>query len=176
VNTQGDKEIYFDLSTRYDTLRSEVAAAGSVQVTRQYLDPKTNEPIEHFETGQLIKVQIKVQAPESAYFMAVEDHLPGGLEALNEGLSAASEISMDIWGYEDYRPTYWQEYGYNYKEIRGDRVVFFITSFEKGTRTFTYYTRATTAGHFVALPVQAYAMYDSSLWGRSDSTRVSISK
>lgn len=78
--------------------------------------------------------------------MAVEDYLPGGLEALNERLSAANQVSMDSWGYEDYRPYYWQEYGYNYKEIRGDREVFFITSLEKGARTFTYYARATTLG------------------------------
>ncbi len=83
---------------------------------------------------------------------------------------------MDVWGYEDYRPSYWEEYGYNYKEIRGDRVVFFITSFEKGTRTFTYYARATTSGQFTALSAQAYAMYDLSLWGRSESINIKISK
>ncbi|MBK9926685.1 MAG: hypothetical protein IPP66_15530 [Anaerolineales bacterium] len=36
-------------------------------------------------------------------------------------------------------------------------MVFFITSVEKGNRTFTYYARATTSGQFIALPVQAYA-------------------
>jgi uncharacterized protein YfaS (alpha-2-macroglobulin family) len=106
----------------------------------------------------------------------VEDYLPGGLEALNEGLSAINEVSMESWGYESYQPFYWKDYGYNYKEIRGDRVVFFITSFEKGVRTFTYYARATTPGQFVALPAQGYAMYDLSLWGRSESVNVQINK
>jgi uncharacterized protein YfaS (alpha-2-macroglobulin family) len=71
----------------------------------------------------------------------------------------------------DYR---WDEYGYNYKEIRGDRVVFFITTFEKGSRTFTYFARATTPGQFIALPTQIYAMYDLSMWGRSDITQFQI--
>ena len=71
---------------------------------------------------------------------------------------------------------YWEEYGYNYKEIRGDRVVFFITALDKETRTFTYYARATTPGQFIALPAQAYAMYDSGQWGRSASTYVRVSK
>jgi uncharacterized protein YfaS (alpha-2-macroglobulin family) len=126
--------------------------------------------------GQLVKVEMRVQFSENAYFVAVEDYLPGGLVALNEGLSAANQVSMDSWGYEDYRQSYWQDYGYNYKEIRGDRVVFFITSLEKGTRTFTYYARATTSGQFIALPAQAYAMYDLSLWGRSESVNVQIDK
>jgi uncharacterized protein YfaS (alpha-2-macroglobulin family) len=174
VTTQGDNPIYFDLSTRYDLLRSEVGAAGNIQVTRTYLDPKTKKPLENFEAGQLIKVEVHVQSPEAIFFLAVEDYLPGGLEALNEGLSAANQVSMESWGYESYQQLYWEEYGYNYKEIRGDRVVFFITALERGDRTFTYYARATTPGQFVALPAQAYAMYDLSLWGRSESTNIQI--
>jgi len=176
VTTQGTDPIYFDLSTRYDLLQNEVKAAGNITVIRKYLDPKTKQPIESFEAGQLVKVEVRVQAPENAFFLAVEDYLPGGLEALNEGLSAANQVSMGSWGYEDYRPFYWEEYGYNYKEIRGDRVVFFITTFEKGARTFTYYARATTPGQFVALPAHAYAMYDLSLWGRSESVNIQINK
>jgi alpha-2-macroglobulin len=176
VITQSDNPIYFDLSTRYDLLRNEVEAAGSIQVTRKYLDPKTKAPIESFEAGQLVKVEVRVQIPEDTFFLAVEDHLPGGLEALNEGLSAINEVSMETWGYESYQPFFWQDYGYNYKEIRGDRVVFFITSFEKGARTFTYYARATISGEFIALPAQAYAMYDLSLWGRSESMNIEINK
>jgi alpha-2-macroglobulin len=176
VKTQGENPIYFDLSTRYDLLGTEVEAAGSIQVARTYLDPKTKAPIERFEAGQLVKVEVHVQVPENTFFLAVEDYLPGGLEALNEGLSAANQVSMNDWGYESYQPFLWEEYGYNYKEIRGDRVAFFITSLGKGTHTFTYYARATTPGQFVALPAQAYAMYDLSLWGRSESTEIQINK
>ena len=177
VTTQGANQIYFDLSTRYNLLRSDIPSAGNIHITRTYLDPTTNEPIESFKAGQLVKVQVNVDVPENTSFMAVEDHLPGGLEALNEGLNATNEVSMDYWGYEEsYQQLYWEDYGYNYKEIRGDRVVFFITSFEQGTRTFTYYARATTPGQFVALPSQAYAMYDLSLWGRSENTNVQINR
>jgi uncharacterized protein YfaS (alpha-2-macroglobulin family) len=176
VSTQGDHPVYFDLSTHYDLLQDKVQAAGSIEVNRKYLDPKTNKPLEGFEAGQLVKVEVSVNMPENAFFLAVEDYLPGGLEALNEGLNAANQVDMDSWGYEDYRPYYWEDYGYNYKEIRGDRVAFFITTFEKGARTFTYYARATTPGQFVALPAQAYAMYDSNLWGRSEPANIQINK
>jgi hypothetical protein len=168
--------VYFDLSTRYDLLQREVEAAGNIKVTRRYLDPKTKAPIEQFQAGQLVKVEVRVNVPEQAFFLAVEDYLPGGLEALNEGLSATNQVNMDYWGYEEYRPFYWQEYGYNYKEIRGDRVVFFTTNFEKGVRTFTYYARVTTPGQFTVLPAQVYAMYDLNLWGRSESSSIQVSK
>jgi uncharacterized protein YfaS (alpha-2-macroglobulin family) len=176
VITQDENPVYFDLSTRYDLLQSDVEAAGNVLVTRQYLDPKTKKPLHNFEAGQLVRVEVKVAVPENAYFFAVEDYLPGGLEAINEGLNTTNSVSMDMWGYEGYLPFYWQDYGYNYKEIRGDRVVFFITTLEKGTHTFSYYARVTTPGQFIALPAQAYAMYDTDLWGRSESAHIQISK
>lgn len=176
VRAQGDNPLYFDLSTRYDLRQSDVEAAGNIQVTRRYLDPATGASLESFQSGQVVKVEVKIDVPENAYFLAVEDHLPGGLEALNEGLSATNEVSYSMWGYENYVQYYWQDYGYNYKEIRGDRVVFFITSFEKGAHTFSFYARATTPGQFLALPAQVYAMYDTNLWGRSQSANIEIYK
>jgi len=146
-----------------------VDAAGSIKVTRQYLDPDTKKAITSFEPGQLVKVQVTAQLPENSYFLAIEDHLPGGLEALNEGLGYSNTFDPYAWEYN-----IWDDFNYNYKEIRGDRVVFFISELEKGKQTFTYFARATTSGEFLALPTQVYAMYDASMWGRSESMEVSV--
>ncbi len=139
VRTEGESPVYFDLSTRYDLLQSEAEASGSIRVNRKYLDPKSGNEITNIQAGQLVKVEVQINVPTDTYYLAVEDHLPGGLEALNEGLNATSYVPTDPWGYDDYWQSYWEDYGYNYKEIRGDRVVFFITSFVKGSRTFSYY-------------------------------------
>lgn len=169
VSTQGGSPIYFDLSTKYDLLQNSVEAAGSIKLTRQYLDVDTKKIITSFVPGQLVKVQVTVQMPENGYFFAVEDHLPGGFEALNEGLGFSNVYDPYAWEYN-----VWGDFGYNYKEIRGDRVVFFISELEKGKHTFTYYARVTTVGEFLALPVQAYAMYDLAMWGRSESTEIVV--
>jgi uncharacterized protein YfaS (alpha-2-macroglobulin family) len=176
VTTQGGHALYYDLSTDYDLLQSNPAAAGKIKVKRSYLDPKTKQPLTEIQAGQLVKVTLVVDVPESTPFIAVEDYLPGGLEALNEGLNATPIGAASPWGgyYEDFTHYYWEDYGYNYKEIRGDRVVFFITTFENGSRTFSYYARATTPGQFTALPAQVYAMYDLSMWGRSDGIAIQI--
>ena len=174
VSTQGDHPLFFDLSTRYDLLQADTAAAGKITVARRYLDPETELPLETIRAGQLVKVELTVDVPQDSSFLAVEDYLPGGLEALNEGLNTTNYAVS----YSDYDEGwihyYWRDYGYNYKEIRGDRVVFFITSFEQGSRTFTYYARATTTGQFAALPTQAYAMYDLGMWGRSAGGQILI--
>jgi uncharacterized protein YfaS (alpha-2-macroglobulin family) len=162
--------LYYDLITRYTLARQAVQPAGNIAITRRYLDPKTSKPLESVTAGQLVKVQLTVKMRQAGSFMLVEDHLPGGLEALNEGLNSTSHVSLD---YDDtqYR---WQEYGYNNKEIYGDRVTFFVTEMQSGSTTFSYLARASTSGTFIALPVEAYAMYDPLLWGRSSDAKLVV--
>ncbi|HMN28012.1 MAG TPA: hypothetical protein PKE45_07640, partial [Caldilineaceae bacterium] len=139
---------------------------GAITVARTYLDAASGEPILTMTPGQLVKVQLTVATSDNRFYMIVEDRLPGGLEALNESLGTTSHIALAY----DQEPTYyWQDYGYNYKEVRGDRVSFFISELPVGERMFTYLARATHAGDFVALPAEAYAMYDLTAWGRSAS-------
>lgn len=112
--------------------------------------------------------------PENASFVIVEDRLPGGLEALNESLNSTTQDAIN-YEFEYYEERFfWQDYGYNYKEIRGDRVSFFITEIQRGSKIFKYLARATMSGTFTALPAEAYAMYDEQIWGRSSSASTII--
>jgi len=172
LKTRGNAQIYFDLTTEYSRLKASPQAVGKIKVSRRYLDPDSQLPSNDFEPNQLVQVELTIEVPEDISYFALEDYLPGGLEALNERLNASVE-PVESWNYEAF---FWNDYGYNYKEIRGDRVTLFITSLHKGKHIFTYMARATTPGQFTALPAQAYAMYDLSLWGRSDNTKVLITR
>jgi uncharacterized protein YfaS (alpha-2-macroglobulin family) len=175
--TSGTDPLYYDVITSYITPKQSTAAAGPILISREYLDPKTNKPLEAIIEGQLVKVKLTLNIPVHSSFMILEDHLPGGLEALNTGLSSTTqEIVQYESAYSDYyEETFrWQDNGYNYKEIHGDRVSFFITEMAKGSRSFVYFARATSTGTFTALPAEAYAMYNESIWGRSASTSVEI--
>ncbi|MEM7113627.1 MAG: Ig-like domain-containing protein [Chloroflexota bacterium] len=158
--------LYATLNYHLYEAQSEIDAAGIVKIERTYLDPETNEPLTTVEPGQLVRVRLAVTLPNRASFMLVEDQLPGGLEALNENLNSTSRV--DSYGY-DQRQGNWQRLGYNHKEVFGDRVSFFITEMKQGTTTFTYMARALHTGSFVAMPTEAYAMYDLATWGRSAS-------
>jgi uncharacterized protein YfaS (alpha-2-macroglobulin family) len=97
------------------------------------------------------------------------------LEALNEGLNTTSHVAAAYdYYYDDSYYYHWQELGYNYKEIFGDRVSFFVTEMEPGRRVFSYYARATGNGRFTAMPAEVYAMYNLALWGRSASDQITI--
>lgn len=175
LTAPGDHTIFYDLSTSYDLLQTDPSAAGPLQITRTYYDATSDTELDlnHIKAGQLIKVEVNVHAEKGLSYVAVEDHLPGGLEALNEKLNTVIApmryygYTGDYWNYEDVTHYYWSDYGYNYKEIRDAQVTFFITNFEKGFHRFEYYARATSTGKFTALPAKAYAMYDAHAWGRS---------
>ncbi|RPI90446.1 MAG: hypothetical protein EHM40_18350, partial [Chloroflexi bacterium] len=172
LQAEGNSQVYFDLTTQYSRLQDASEAIGKIKISRRYVDPNDKTATHNLESNQLVQVELTIDVPEDISYFALEDYLPGGLEALNEGLNASQEPGVS-WNYE---VLFWDDRGYNYKEIRGDRVVFFITSLSRGKHTFRYMARATTAGQFVALPAQAYAMYDLSLWGRSDRADLQINE
>ena len=158
-------KLYYALTSRI--IRPQVALdpTGVIGVIRTYFDGGSGARIERAVAGQLVRVELEVVLPVDGFYLLIEDKLPGGLEALNENLNSESHL-VDDFGEPIY---YWQDLGYNYKEIRGDRVSFFVTELSPGTYEYSYLARATHAGAFVALPAEVAAMYDLALWGRSGS-------
>jgi hypothetical protein len=163
VRIEHEGKLYYQVSSRVYLEQAEIDAAGDVVVTRVYRDGETGRVVTAVTPNQLIQVDVTVNMPADASYVIVEDRLPAGLEPLNEKLGTTTLAARD-----DNRP-YWEQRGYNYKEIRDNRVSFFITDMAEGSHTFTYFARATHEGDFVAMPAEVYAMYDASVWGRSAS-------
>jgi uncharacterized protein YfaS (alpha-2-macroglobulin family) len=172
ITQSGAGRLYYVLSNRVYRPEEAITAAGEIAVSRVYLDPETGQQITSVQAGELVKVQVTVVMPTSGSYIIVEDNPPGGLEPLNERLNTTSQIAG---AYSWQEPTYyWRDYGYNYKEVHGDRVSFFITEMGSGRHVFTYFARATHSGQFVAMPVELYAMYDLTNWGRSASSVLTV--
>jgi hypothetical protein len=164
TSAQGPGCLYYVINHRVYRPQEAIKAAGDVEVKRIYVDAETKQPLDTVSAGQLVEVRIAVTLPKEGAYILVEDYLPGGLEALNERLNTTSHVASTP------EPVYyWKSYGYNHKEVWGNRVVFFITELSEGSHIYTYYARATHAGDFVALPTEVSAMYDRSIWGRSAS-------
>jgi len=167
----------------YYTLRSEVqrAPAGaeipglqtherSITVQREYRLRGSQGPMTEFQAGDLVEVVLTLDVPEETWYVVVDDPLPAGFEALNERLGTTSHLSTL---YEE--PVYfWEQYGYNRKDVRDEQVSFFITYLPPGEKTLTYLLRAIHAGSFTALPAQVYPMYEPEVWSRSQSSRCQI--
>jgi len=170
LQQEGEGKLYYALTTRMLRPQPAIDPAGVVSVTRSYRDAESGARIESAQAGQLLQVELEVVLPVDGFYLLIEDKLPGGLEALNESLNSESHLFDDS-GNGIY---YWEELGYNYKEVRGDRVSFFVTELVAGSYTYSYLARATHAGEFVALPAEVSAMYDLALWGRSGSNVLEV--
>jgi uncharacterized protein YfaS (alpha-2-macroglobulin family) len=163
ITQSGGGQLYYVVNGRVYQPQTAIEAAGVVSVKREYLHPQTHAPLTSIEPGEVVEVRLTVTLPDAASYVIVEDKLPGGFEALNEQLDNTSMIAATN------RAT-----NYTYKETRGERVSFFITEMSAGKHEFTYFVRATQDGRFVAMPAEAYAMYDLATWGRSSSAAVVI--
>ena len=142
----------------------------SIPVQREYWLKGSEEPTTEFQQGDLVEVRLTLDVPEESWYIIIDDPLPAGFEALNERLGTASHVAA-----ADLAHLYrWEEYGYNRKEVRDERVSLFITHLEPGQRTFTYLARANSVGNFVALPAEVYPMYEAEAWSRSDGAHCRI--
>jgi uncharacterized protein YfaS (alpha-2-macroglobulin family) len=178
IESSTDSSLYYLVSSRMNLGQARIDASG-IPVSRVYLDPETMKPITRAEAGDLVIVRLTVNAAETGYYVMLEDFLPGGLEALNEGLNNTghnADLATGDYSYSYQDIFFYDQLGYNNKELRSDRVIFFISELSKGARVFQYVARATVSGEFIALPAQLTAMYEPEFWGRSASAVFTVTR
>ena len=158
----GGGQIFYRVDTHVYAGEILAAPAGSVSVTRIYLD-STSQQAAAFTIGSLVRVEVEVNLPAAASYVLVEDTVPAGLEPINPNLVNSESAAQSQLGDE-----------YDYLEIRDGRVSFFITDLHAGHHTFVYLARVVQAGEFMSMPAEAYAMYDESVWGRSEGVVLTV--
>lgn len=182
VEKTGAGRLYYTLAVRlslfYPQFEATASAGTGIQVSRGY---RLSEAVaggvrgtsdREFALGDVVEVRLGVELSEDAHYVIIEDHLPAGFEALSERINPLIWTPWDV-----FRPVpFWREYGYNNKEVRDDRVSFFVTWLGAGQHEFTYRMRATRPGQFSALPAEAYPMYRPEIWGRSASDQVTVGR
>ena len=161
-----------------------------IAVERWYEDYATGQPIVRAPEGALVRVRLRITLPAERRFLALEDPLPAGLEAVDLSLRtaglpgpganaepAAPEGEEEEepqeqggylydWYYGSWDAGWWSPF--DHRELRDDRVVYVATYLWRGTYTATYVARATTPGVFVRPPAHAEEMYNPAVQGRSD--------
>ncbi|HEY0602747.1 MAG TPA: Ig-like domain-containing protein [Herpetosiphonaceae bacterium] len=174
LERQGDQgRLYYTLRMRYyeDAAAVQPLDQG-LAVQREYsaVDSTTltatGELIKQARIGDLVQVRLTLTVPENVRYLAVEDMLPAGLEALDTSLKTVSDFAPDpaLDNAATEYPDWWY---FSQTEIRHDRVALFATDLPKGTYHYTYLARATTIGSFQTLPATAYQMYAPEVFGRS---------
>jgi uncharacterized protein YfaS (alpha-2-macroglobulin family) len=157
-----------------------------IEVERWYEDYFTGHPIVSAPEGALVRVRLRIRLPAERRFLALEDPLPAGLEAVDLSLattglpgpaanagretgeeeSGAGEAYPYGWYYGSWDGGWWSPF--DHRELRDDRVLYVATYLWPGTYTASYVARATTPGVFMRPPAHAEEMYNAAVHGRSD--------
>ncbi|MBV9789942.1 MAG: Ig-like domain-containing protein [Chloroflexi bacterium] len=174
LDRQGDKgRLYYTLRMRYYQDAADVQPLDQgLAVQREYsaVDSTTltatGELIKQAKLGDVVQVRLTLTVPENVRYLAVEDMLPAGLEALDTSLKTVSDFAQGP-EFDNAATEYPDWWYFNQTEIRHDRVALFATDLPKGTYHYTYLARATTPGSFQTLPATAYQMYAPEVFGRS---------
>jgi len=139
-----------------------------------------------FVGGDLVLADLVVVASSPREFVVIDDPLPAGLEPVDARL-ATTGASLDVESvgepatdddYEgrDDRLATGSEYlsSWPRREMRDDRVLFFVEHMAAGMYHYRYLARATTFGTFVVPPTKAEEMYVPEVFGRSGAITVEV--
>jgi uncharacterized protein YfaS (alpha-2-macroglobulin family) len=136
-----------------------------------------------YHGGDLVLADVVVVTPSPRNFVVVDDPLPAGLEPVDARLATTgASLAVDATD-ETYDPdgdglatgrTYLSSSVR--RELRDDRVLFFVEHMAAGMYRYRYLARATTLGRFVAPPTRAEEMYAPETFGRTAASTVEVSK
>jgi len=141
-----------------------------------------------FKAGDLVIADLVIVSPSPRDFVVVDDPLPAGFEAVDSHLATTSSAlsvgdsndggSCSDCDYEEARDdlaaghTFFEDY--SQRELRDDRVLFFIDHMAAGMYHYRYLARATTFGKFVLPSTRVEEMYTPETFGRNGATLVNV--
>ena len=115
------------------------------------------QPGELVNSGDLLEVELGVEAKNDYDYVLIEDIKPAGCEPVEvrSGEHAGQGLYANM-------------------ELRDQKVAFFVSQLPQGRRVLSYRLRAETPGAFHVLPTNSYAMYAPEVRALSDEARISI--
>ena len=120
--------------------------------------------------GSLVRVRLSITNNADRNYIAIEDLLPAGFEALNTSLLTTETVdqSRESDMARRSRPAI------SYQDFGDHRAAFYADELKSGSYEFVYYARAATAGTFF-LPISlAEAMYDPDSYGTTGGGSITI--
>lgn len=184
-------QLYYTLRYGYSRPGAQVAARNEgLSIIREYVQPAKGGaalPIREVKAGDLVEVRLTIIAPQDAYYLTASDPLPAGLEAVNgtlqttgltEGLAPPSLYDL-LGGDPNQKGDNPDGQAatalyFDNVQMRDEQTILAATYLPAGVYEYRYLARATTPGTYAAPPAQVHLTYLPDVWGRSDSTTVTV--
>ncbi len=148
---------------------------------------------QRFHAGDLVIADLVIATPSPRDYVVIDDPLPAGFEAVDAGLATTAswldpsepataesgdESQGDCEGCESARDAAAHGHAFQSswyrREVRDDRVLFFVDHMPAGMYHYRYLARATTAGTFVLPPAKVEEMYTPETHGRTGADTVVV--
>ena len=128
------------------------------------------------DSDQFITAQLTLTLPHDSYYVMVEDHIPAGMEVLNQNLKTSQQQGVESTDvqvqFEDDDPYAkgWGWWLFNDPQIHDDGILFTSNYLPAGSYTLTYTLIPLQAGEFQVLPAHAWQSFFPEVQGTSAGT------
>ena len=155
VSVKGKGDAYYYWLSEGIPLSETVEEKDSgMQVKRSFLT-RDGKPLDakSIKQGDVIVVEVALDAPLAYKNVVVEDLLPACFEIENPRIATAEKID---WIQKDLLEA-------THVDMRDDRLIIFTDLTGEGKQYYRYVVRAVTRGRFILPAINAYCMYDPSI-------------
>ena len=166
IELEGDGTVWWFLTEEGVPLASDLPSEDAgLTVRRRYVDKSGAEIDGPIPQGDIVRVEISLEASRRLENVVITDLLPAGLEVENPRLGKrrrrATEPHVDELEVEHF-------------DIRDDRVLLYIRRTPDRRAVYSYAARAVTRGEFALPPIAAECMYDAGIFSRHGAGRVEV--
>jgi uncharacterized protein YfaS (alpha-2-macroglobulin family) len=149
----------------------------SIERTYCLAEQKTCTPLSSLKLApdQFVTAQLTLNLPHDSYYVMVEDHIPAGMEILDNSLKT-SQLGVDSTDvqvqFDDKSPFAdgWGWWLFNQPQIHDEGILFTADHLPAGTYVLTYTLIPVQAGEFRVLPAHAWQSFFPEVQGTSAGT------
>lgn len=166
VEVTGNEPVYVSAKLSGYNLKPPAPRQEVIDIRRRYFDLQ-GAPIERLtrlKTGDLVLVELQIDAERRYRNLLVADLLPAGLELENQNLDNAVKID-DIRVDDQALRYWWQQEPATYSQYLDDRFMASMDISSYRTRRLYYLARAVTPGTYTVPPPYAEDMYFADQFG-----------
>src|SRR5258708_10667149 len=163
---EGAGTLYYTAQIKtYQPVEKVKALSRGIVIQRAYSleTDKNHTPITTAHVGDEIRVTLTIVVPETLNYVAIEDPIPAGTQAIDLHLETSARENLN-----DPLQYGWEYWVFTHIELRDDRTVLYAPYLPKGTYQYIYQLRAGVPGIYRVMPTNGHEFYMPEVFGRSD--------
>jgi hypothetical protein len=173
IEKQGTGRLYYGLRMIYAPKGILKAREEGLSIYRE-ITLENGDPLPPvIKAGTKLLVKLTVTTPFDRSFIAIDDWLPAGFQAINTRFATTSSEDTETAAKAQDSPQRW--WGtFNHTEFYDERVGIYADYLTHGTHTAAYLVTAVTPGNFSLPPAMVEGMYTPEVFGRSVGGTIEI--